>query len=68
MKAFYWTLACIMVVIVVSMFKGINLSGDNIVTLVMTMGGVSAMFFGGNAAEWLSQRPAGVKPAATKEI
>ncbi len=57
LKAFYATQICIVAVIVIALFKGVVFSGNDITVMVMTIGGVSAMFFGGNAAEWLAQRP-----------
>ncbi len=57
LKAYYVAVTCIMVIIVIALFRNVTFTGDNIVTLTMVIGGVSAMFFGGNAAEWIAQRP-----------
>lgn len=67
LKAYYVAIVCIMSVIIVALFKNVTFTGDNIVTLTMVIGGVAALFFGGNAAEWIASRQGGInsKPAAT---
>ena len=63
-KAFFATLAVMCGVMVVAIFKGAQLTGDNIQTIIMILAGFYGLFAGGNAAEHFAAAKKSIMPAA----
>jgi predicted membrane channel-forming protein YqfA (hemolysin III family) len=55
LKAFYVTIACVMIVFMTAILKGVPLTGDNVIAIGFVLAGVGTAFSGANAVEHYSK-------------
>jgi len=56
LKVFYWTLAAIMGIFALSLFKGVALSGDQLIAIIGAVFANALVFTGGNVGEHFANK------------